>query len=109
MSVPDTHPTEQATPPSSFVDTPLTPPPTDKKSFTQARQVVALFRDRQAGRYIKQDWVEFQLAPGEHAEIERLLSHDEALSGYVKNKIRYVRPVAVGAAANDIHVGMTTT
>jgi hypothetical protein len=68
---------------------PLTPPPIDKKSFAQARQVVALFRDRQARKHTKQAWIEFQLALGEYAGIGRLLSCDEALSGYVKEKIRY--------------------
>ncbi|KAL5116038.1 hypothetical protein ACEQ8H_006049 [Pleosporales sp. CAS-2024a] len=80
---------EQATPPSSFADTPLTPPPTDKKSSAQAQQVVAFFRDREAGKDINQDWIAFRVAPEEYAEIERLLSCDEALSGYVENKIRY--------------------
>lgn len=90
MSKPFANQNEQATPPSSFVDTPLTPPPTDKKSFAQARQVVAFFKDRQAGKHIEQDWIAFRLGPGEYAEIERLLSCEEVLSGYVKNKIRYV-------------------
>jgi hypothetical protein len=74
------------------------------------RRLVAYFSDRQAGRHTKQDsWIELQLAPGEYAEIERLLSHDEALAGFVEDKIRYVRSIAVGAAANHIYAGMTTT
>jgi hypothetical protein len=36
---------QHATPPSSFAERPLTPPPTDEKPFTQAHRVVALFKD----------------------------------------------------------------
>jgi hypothetical protein len=79
------------TPPSSFVDAPLTPPPTDEKAFTQAPRVIALFKDIKARRHIKQHpWIEFQLARGEYDEIERQLSRDEFLFGYVKDKIRCV-------------------
>ncbi|KAF2007251.1 hypothetical protein P154DRAFT_614661 [Amniculicola lignicola CBS 123094] len=78
------------TPPSSFIDTPLTPPPTDEKAPTQATRVIALFKDIQAGRHIKEHpWTEFQLAKGEYDEIERQLRRDESLFGYVKDKIRY--------------------
>jgi hypothetical protein len=79
------------TPPSSFVDAPLTPPPTDEKAFTQAPRLIALFKDIQAGRHIKQHpWTEFQLAREEYDEIERRLRRDESLLGYVKDKIRFV-------------------
>jgi hypothetical protein len=85
---------QHVTPPSSFTQQPLTPPPTDKKPFVQARRAVALFTARQAGSHTKQDsWIEFQLAPEEYAEVDRLLSHDEALSGFVKDKIRYVHSI----------------
>jgi hypothetical protein len=101
---------QNVTPASSFTKQPLTPPPTDKKPFAQALRIIALFRDRQAGRDTKQDpWTEFQLVPGEYAEVERLLSHDEALSGFVENKIRYVHSIVVGAAANHMYTVMTTT
>ncbi len=49
------------------------------------------FETIQAPRHTKQDpRTEFQLAPGEYDEIERQLGRDEALSGYVKEKIRCV-------------------
>jgi hypothetical protein len=84
-------PDQHVTPPSSFTQQPLTPPPTDEKPFAQARRVIALFRDRKAGSYTKEEpWKEFRLAPEEYAEVERLLSRDEALWGYVDDKIRYV-------------------
>jgi hypothetical protein len=70
---------------------PLTPPQTDEKTFTQAPQVVALFKDIKAGRHIKQHpWTEFQLASGEYDEIERRIRREESLFGYVKDKIRCV-------------------
>ncbi|KAF2802115.1 uncharacterized protein BDZ99DRAFT_492279 [Mytilinidion resinicola] len=81
---------ELITPPSSLIDAPLTPPPTNEKAFTQVPRVIALFKDIQAGRHTKQHpWIEFQLARGEYDEIERQLRRDEPLFGYVKDKIRY--------------------
>ncbi|KAH7548751.1 hypothetical protein J3E72DRAFT_399395 [Bipolaris maydis] len=81
---------QHVTPPSSFTQQALTPPPTDKKSFAQAQRAVALFTARQAGSHTKQEsWIELQLTPEEHAELERLLSGDKALSGFTKDKIRY--------------------
>jgi hypothetical protein len=79
------------TPPLSFAETPLTPPQTDEKAFTQATRIIALFNDIKAGRHIRQQpWTEFQLKRGEYDEIEHRLSRDESLYGYVKDKIRYV-------------------
>ncbi|MCJ1426648.1 hypothetical protein MMC29_004551 [Sticta canariensis] len=70
----------------------VTPPPTDEKAFTQTSRVVALFKLIKAGRHINQNpWTSFQLAPGEYDEIERQLSQDESLWGYVENKIRRAR------------------
>ncbi|KAI9770858.1 MAG: hypothetical protein M1839_003021 [Geoglossum umbratile] len=81
---------QHITPPSSFVDPPLTPPPTDKKVFTQVPRVLALFREIQAGRPIERHpWTVFQLTLGEYDEIERQLEREESLWGFVKDKIRY--------------------
>lgn len=81
---------QHTTPPSSFTEHPLTPPPTDEKPFAQAHRVVALFRDIRAGKHTKQDpWRIFQLASGEYREIQRQLDQDEPLARYVKSKIRY--------------------
>jgi hypothetical protein len=41
---------QHVTPPSSFTQQPLTPPPTDKKHFTEAPRVIAHFKDIKAGR-----------------------------------------------------------
>ncbi|KAI9759545.1 MAG: hypothetical protein M1840_003257 [Geoglossum simile] len=81
---------QHITRPSSFVGPPLTPPPTDKKPFTQASRVIALFKLIEAGRHIGQHpWTEFQLTRGEYDEIEHRLEQDEWLWGFVKDKIRY--------------------
>ncbi|KAL9625738.1 MAG: hypothetical protein Q9160_000058 [Pyrenula sp. 1 TL-2023] len=76
--------------PLSFPDTPLTPPLTDEKAFTQAHPVIALFRNIQAGRNTEQQsWIEFQLTPDDYEDIEHQLRRDESLHGYVEDKIRY--------------------
>ncbi|KAI9770759.1 MAG: hypothetical protein M1840_003009 [Geoglossum simile] len=81
---------QHITPPSSFVDPPLTPPPTDKKIFTQVPRVLTLFRERKAGTYGERDsWAVFRLAIGEYDELERQLEREESLWGYVKDKIHY--------------------
>jgi hypothetical protein len=82
-------PKQNNTPPSSFAQPPLTPPPTDEKPFVQAPRVIAFFKDIQAGRHINQHpWSEFSLGPGEYDKIEHLLNQDEELLGFVKDKIR---------------------
>ncbi|ORY12467.1 hypothetical protein BCR34DRAFT_563855 [Clohesyomyces aquaticus] len=92
MSLLQTAPKESQhiTPPSSFVDPPLTPPPTDERAYTQASRVIALFKDIEVGKPVTQPpWTEFQLVRGEYDEIERQLDQDKLLCGYVKDKIRY--------------------
>lgn len=87
---------QRITPPSSLKEPPLTPPPTDKKTYTQAPHVIKLIKDRAAGRSIKQQpetelqLAEFQLAPGEYEEILHQLSRDESLWEFVQTKLRYV-------------------
>jgi hypothetical protein len=93
MSSSQTYQTAQQhiTPPPSLADAPLTPPPTDEKQFVQVHRVLALFEQIRAGRHVKRDsWTEFQLVPGEYDDLERRLKQDEALSGYVEDKIRWV-------------------
>ena len=59
------------TPPSSFANHPLTPPPTDEKQFAQVHRVIALFEEIRAGRHInRHPWTEFRLAEGDYDEIE---------------------------------------
>jgi hypothetical protein len=93
---------QHITPPSSFVNQPLTPPPTNKKPFTQASRVIALFKLIEAGRHIGQHpWTEFQLTRGEYDKIEHRLEQDEWLWGFVKNKIRYAGSRIHRVQAND--------
>ncbi|KAL5399739.1 hypothetical protein PMIN02_000443 [Paraphaeosphaeria minitans] len=74
------------TPPSRSTNQPLTPPLTDKKPFTEAPRIIALFRRAQAGIYAEQEpWNEFILATGEYDQIERTLLQDAKLSGYVRS------------------------
>ncbi|CAI6342366.1 unnamed protein product [Periconia digitata] len=81
---------QDTTPPTSFAEQPLTPPPTDEKQFAHAHRVISLFREIRAGRHIERGpWTEFWLVKGEYDEIQRLLQKDEDLWGYVKDKIRH--------------------
>ncbi|KAL5118396.1 hypothetical protein ACEQ8H_003746 [Pleosporales sp. CAS-2024a] len=78
------------TPPPTSTKQPLTPPLTDKKQSLGVQRVIALFKQIQAGTDTVQDGrIEFQLAEGEYDQIESLLHSDDALSGYVEDKIRY--------------------
>lgn len=80
---------QNVTPPSSFINQPLTPPLTDKRPFAGALRVISLFRKIQAGRDTKQGpWIEFQFAQGEYDELESTLQQDDVLWGFVKDMIR---------------------
>jgi hypothetical protein len=82
---------QHVTPPSSFTQPPLTPPPTDKKHFTEAPRVIAHFRHIQAGRETGGGPLKvFQLVQGEYEHIERTLRQDDVLWGFVDDKIRFV-------------------
>ena len=80
---------QTVTPPPRFTDHPLTPPLTDKKPFTEAPRVIALFRQIHSEGIAERDTqTEFQLAIGEYDQIESTLQQDDVLSGYVEEKIR---------------------
>lgn len=80
---------QHVTPPSSFTQQPLTPPPTDEKPSAEAHRVITLFRHFQAGRDTGGDtWAEFQLATEEFDQLQSTLKQDSVLSGFVKDKIR---------------------
>jgi hypothetical protein len=77
--------------PSSVVGAPSTStsPPTDEKLSLIVLQLVALFNDFKVGRNIHSyPWEEFQLEPGEYDQLEREISRDESLLGYVQDKLR---------------------
>ena len=57
--------------PSNFIDTLLMPPMTDEKAFTQASQVISLFKDIQVGRHDK------ELSGGHEDGETAILRHDE--------------------------------
>ncbi|KAF1952018.1 hypothetical protein CC80DRAFT_573058 [Byssothecium circinans] len=81
---------QQQVTPQSFADQPLTPPLPDKKPFTVAPSVLALWRQLQAHKDVGEDpWIEFQLAEGEYDQIQSELQQDDELSGFVADKIRY--------------------
>ena len=79
ISQPPLKESQHITPPLGFVGAPLTPPPTNKKAFTQAPRIIALLRDI----IIKIRGYPFSL----HNKTERRLRQDESLFGFVKDKI----------------------
>lgn len=82
---------DDRTPLSNITNTPLTPPATDEEVSPQARRVITLFKDIQAGKsFERQSWIEFRLTPEDYEEVEHQLSRDELLHGFTQNKIRYV-------------------
>jgi hypothetical protein len=85
-------PDQDITPPSSFAESPLTPPPSDeKKPSTVVTRVIALFRQIRDGKHWRLGpWTEFQLAQGDYDKLTSQLREDEDLLGFVENKIRCV-------------------
>jgi hypothetical protein len=82
---------KHVTPPPRFPNQPPTPPLTDKKPFAEAPRVLKLFKEIRAGIDTKQrTWEEFELTSGEYDQIKSALHQDNALSGYVQDKIRLV-------------------
>jgi hypothetical protein len=80
------------TPPESFVNAPLTPPPTDPKPSIRTLQVPGVLRNLKDGRsnpILDQPWHAIRLQPGSYEEVQKLVEADEALSIYVNNKVRY--------------------
>ncbi|EKV12111.1 hypothetical protein PDIG_46470 [Penicillium digitatum PHI26] len=77
------------TPPGSFLDPPLTPPPTVQKPLSRSAQsVVNHFRLHRAS-HRPRFWWEGRLKPDDYTQILRVLDADESLRNYVEDKVRY--------------------
>ncbi|KAJ5551683.1 hypothetical protein N7535_000373 [Penicillium sp. DV-2018c] len=79
---------ETITPTGSFVNTPPTPPPSEtKKLSTSAQNVLNCFKLHREGQR-PESWWQHRLTPDQYTEVLRVLDGDEALRGYVEDKIR---------------------
>ena len=80
---------DKATPPGSFLDPPLTPPPTEEKELSRsARAVLDCLELHRAGRRPLEPWWQHRLIPDDYREVLRVLDGDECLRGYVEDKVR---------------------
>ena len=78
------HPTSVATttPLESFINAPLTPPPSDTKPSTQVSHIIRYLRLRRKGYGHLQPWTVFQLQPGDFVQA------DPVLWSFFTNKVR---------------------
>jgi len=89
---------EKITPPGSFNQAPLTPPPTDPKPYKPVPIIIEHLRSSANGRdFPESPWLEFKLQREEYEELlqreeyEELLQRlrsEEALWSFVVDKIR---------------------
>ena len=82
----------RTTPPESFVNLPLTPPSSDGKSSKHSRQVSLIAKHlhlRQTGsQYFTQPWIIIPLLFKDFEQLLEAIEVDQALWGYVRDKIR---------------------
>jgi len=75
------------TPPGSFTNPPLTPPPTDEKK--KRVPLVEEIKKRKDGEGSTEAWIEYRLDEKGYKELFQLLESDESLWGFVRHKLRY--------------------
>lgn len=76
------------TPPGSFLEPPLTPPPTVQKPLSRSAQsVINHFRLHRAS-HRPRFWWEGRLKPDDYTQILCVLDADESLRNYVEDKVR---------------------
>jgi hypothetical protein len=78
----------EITPPGSFQELPLTPPPTKEKSLSRsAQRVLNCFKLHRAGQRPR-FWWQHRLDLNDYTEALRVLDSDNPLKGYVEDKVR---------------------
>ncbi|KAK4978288.1 hypothetical protein LTR66_010656 [Elasticomyces elasticus] len=79
-----------ATPPQSFIDPPLTPPPTEEHQSARVASILHTFREIWCGQhaYLK-PWTPLPLSYREYLHLQRALEKDRHLDDFVHNKFRY--------------------
>ncbi|KAK5011334.1 hypothetical protein LTR28_003885 [Elasticomyces elasticus] len=78
-----------ATPPQSFIDPPLTPPPTEEHQSARVASILHTFREIWCGQhaYLK-PWTPLPLSYREYLHLQRALEKDRHLDDFVHNKFR---------------------
>jgi hypothetical protein len=83
---------DKITPPSSFIQNPLTPPPTDSKPTKLVLKLLNILQQCKDGRQVPESqWHTYKLRLEEYDELIRLVKKEESLSTFVENKFRYKR------------------
>lgn len=78
----------EITPPGSFLEAPLTPPPTEEKTSSRsAQRALNCFKLHRAG-YRPQYWWQHRLKLADYTETLRVLDSDKPLREYVGDKVR---------------------
>jgi len=77
------------TPPGSFTNPPLTPPPSKEKIKSRVTRIVEEIKRRKDGVGSAKAWIEYKLDKKDYKELLRLLESDESLWGFVRHKLRY--------------------
>ncbi|TVY84676.1 hypothetical protein LSUE1_G000925 [Lachnellula suecica] len=84
------HSRQQTTPPESFTNPPLTPPPTDEKGLSLVSRIVEEIKNRWEGRNLTATpWVVYSLDLKGYQELQHELERDESLCGFAQHKLRY--------------------
>ncbi|MCJ1395237.1 hypothetical protein MMC18_008120 [Xylographa bjoerkii] len=84
------HPRQHATPPESFTNSPLTPPPTDEKPTSLVSRIIEEIKNRREGRNVTDiPWAVYLLDLKGYQELQHELQRDESLCGFAKHKLRY--------------------
>jgi hypothetical protein len=84
------HPTSITTPTplESFINAPLTPPPSDTKPSAQVSHIIGYLRLRKKGYGHLQPWTVFQLQLGDFKQLLALVQADPILWSFFNNKVR---------------------
>jgi hypothetical protein len=79
---------DHITPPGTVTESPLTPPPSDRKASFRISSVVNVLRSHKKGCGVK-PWAVYLLSPDDYEGLLRALDSDSYLKSYVEDKIRW--------------------
>jgi len=77
------------TPPGKLINSLLTPPDSRAKPSERVKKILHLLKERKSGRILSTaPWQTFKLHIDEYTELLDVLQNDEALWGFVEDKVR---------------------